>query len=68
MNEGVRVSYRQSQSFSLPTPIMEQIRRLAELRGESMSFVVREALRCYLAAHLPIEEERSKERHEQGLE
>lgn len=62
------MSYRQSQSFSLPAPIMEQIRRLAELRGESMSFVVREALRCYLAEHLPVEEEHARQRTEQGLE
>lgn len=66
--KGALVSYRHSQSFSLPSHVMEQIRRLAELRGESMSFVVREALRCYLAAHLPLEEERCRLRREQGLE
>ncbi len=44
---------RRSHSFSLPLPVLDDLRRLAEERDESMSFVLREALREYLRQHLP---------------
>lgn len=37
-----------SQSFSLRGHMLEEIRILAQERGESMSFIVREALRSYI--------------------
>lgn len=37
-----------SQSFSLKGYMLEEVRALARKRGESMSFIVREALRQYL--------------------
>jgi predicted transcriptional regulator len=44
---------RRSHSFSLPLPVLDELRRLAEERDESMSFLLREALREYLRQHFP---------------
>lgn len=44
---------RQSVSFSIPARYMEGIRQLSDLREESLSFIVRDALRTYLEANLP---------------
>jgi Arc/MetJ-type ribon-helix-helix transcriptional regulator len=41
-----------SYSFSLPLHVIDDLRRLAEAREESMSFVIREALRAYFREHL----------------
>jgi predicted transcriptional regulator len=37
-----------SQSFSLRSDMLEALRRMAAVRGESMSFIVREAIRTYI--------------------
>jgi predicted transcriptional regulator len=50
---------RRSHSFSLPLHVLDDLRRLAEERDESMSFFLREALREYLRQHLPGHAQRS---------
>lgn len=42
---------RCTHSFSLPIQVLDDLRRLAEERDESMSFLLREALRAYLHDH-----------------
>jgi hypothetical protein len=44
---------RRVQGFSLSDQDLEDLRVLAEARGESMSFILREALRAYVRIHLP---------------
>jgi hypothetical protein len=53
---------RCSQSFSFSERDIEDLRALAALRQESMSFVMREALRAYLREYLPGWREREEER------
>jgi len=43
---------RRTHSFSLPVHVLDELRRLAETRDESMSFLLREALRAYLREHV----------------
>ena len=52
---------RRSHSFSLPIDVLEDIRSLAEERDESMSFIIREALREYLHKHLHKQGPRSQD-------
>lgn len=47
------MEYRLSVSFSMPARYLEGIRQLSRVREESMSFIVRDALRDYLEANLP---------------
>lgn len=44
---------RRSQGFSVSDRDLEDLRALAEAREESMSFILREALRAYFRIHLP---------------
>ncbi len=57
---------RRVQGFSISDDDLEDLRALAEARGESMSFILREALRAYIRTHMPErrppEESRNRER------
>ena len=44
---------RRVQGFSISDHDLEDLRALADARGESMSFILREALRAYVRLHMP---------------
>jgi hypothetical protein len=52
---------RRTHSFSFAERDLEDLRALAALREESLSFVLREALRAYLREHLPGRKERDEQ-------